>query len=92
MSSSANYYRQKLVEKETEANANSAEAEWQQASARYRVKTLSAVPGLNVRPTATGIEVHARYITRAYERHEARKRLYAAVVELMHGKWQAVKQ
>jgi small-conductance mechanosensitive channel len=83
---------QKLVEKETEANANSAEAEWQQASARYRVKTLSAVPGLNVRPTATGIEVHARYITRAYERHEARKRLYSAVVELMHGKWEAVKQ
>jgi small-conductance mechanosensitive channel len=83
---------QKLVEKETEANASSAEAEWQEASAHYRVKTLSAVPGLNVRPTATGIEVHARYITRAYERHEARKRLYTAVVELMHGKWEAVKQ
>ena len=29
---------QKLVEKETEANAASAEAEWQQASARYRVQ------------------------------------------------------
>jgi len=82
---------QKLVEKETQANASSAEAEWQQASARYRVKTLSAVPGINVRPTAAGIEVHVRYITRAYERHEARKRLYEAVVELMHGKREAVK-
>jgi small-conductance mechanosensitive channel len=83
---------QKLVEKETEANAASAEAEWQQASARYKVKTLSAVPGINVRPTAAGIEVHVRYITRAYERHESRKRLYTAVVEMMHGKWDAVKQ
>ncbi len=82
---------QKLVEKETEANASSAEAEWQQASARYRVKTLSAVPGVNVRPTAAGIEVHVRYITRAYERHEARNRLYTAVVEMMHGKREAVK-
>lgn len=83
---------QKLVEKETEANASSAEAEWQQASARYRVKTLSAVPGINVRPTAAGIEVHVRYITRAYERHESRNRLYTAVVEMMHGKREAVKQ
>jgi len=83
---------QKLVEKETETNAASAEAEWQQASAHYRVKTLSAVPGISVRPTAAGIEVHVRYITRAYERHESRKRLYTAVVEMMHGKWDAVKQ
>jgi hypothetical protein len=56
------------------------------------VKTLSAVPGINVRPTAAGIEVHVRYITRAYERHEARKRLYEAVVEMMHGKREAVPQ
>jgi len=83
---------QKLVEKETEANAGSAEAEWQQASARYKVKTLSAVPGINVRPTAAGIEVHVRYITRAYERHESRNRLYTAVVEMMHGKREGVKQ
>jgi small-conductance mechanosensitive channel len=82
---------QKLVEKETAANAASAEAEWQEASARYRVKALSAVPGINVRPTAAGIEVHVRYITRAYERHESRNRLYEAVVEMMHGKRETVK-
>ncbi len=83
---------QKLVEKETAVNAASAEAEWQQASARYRVKTISAVPGISVRPTAAGIEVHVRYITRAYERHESRKRLYTAVVEMMHGKWETAKE
>jgi len=82
---------QKLVEKETKANASKAEAEWQATAARYRAKTLSATPGLNVVPTAAGIEVHVRYITRAYERHATRKRLYEAVVELMHGKREAVK-
>ena len=82
---------QKLVEQETKTNSSTAEAEWQEASARYRVKALSAVPGINVVPTAAGIEVHVRYITRASERHEARKRLYEAVVEMMHGKREAVK-
>lgn len=82
---------QKLVEKETAANAGKAEAEWREATTKYRAKTLSAVPGLNVRPTANGIEVRVRYITRAYERHEARKRLYEAVLSLMHGRREAVR-
>jgi small-conductance mechanosensitive channel len=82
---------QKLVEKETEINARKAEEEWKAATSHYRVQALSAAPGVNVQPTAAGIEVRVRYITRAYERHEARKRLYEAVVELMHGKREAVK-
>jgi small-conductance mechanosensitive channel len=82
---------QKIVDKETAANAGKAEAEWQQATAKYRVQTLSARPGINVVPTGSGIEVHIRYITRAYERHETRKRVYEAVVELMHGKRETVK-
>ena len=77
---------QKVVEQETASNATKAEAEWRETTTKYRAKTLSAMPGINVRPTGGGIEVHVRYITRAYERHEARKRLYEAVVEMMHGK------
>jgi len=76
----------KLVEKETKANAEKAETEWRQANARYRARALSAEPGINVRPTGSGVEVRARYITRAYERHETRKRLYEAIVQMMHGK------
>jgi len=84
---------QKLVAKETEANAGKAEAEWREATTRYRVQAISAVPGINVVPTAAGIEVHVRYITRANERHDARKRMYEAVVAMMHGKQEAaVKQ
>jgi len=75
-----------LVDKETKANAEKAEAEWRQANARYRARALSAEPGINVRPTGSGVEIRVRYITRAYERHETRRRLYAAIVEMKHGK------
>jgi hypothetical protein len=61
---------QKMVEQETATNAGKAEAEWNETTTRYRAKTLSAVPGINVLPTGAGIEVRIRYITRAYERHE----------------------
>jgi hypothetical protein len=71
------------VEKETAANSKIAQQEWQHTTTRYKVQALSAVPGINVRPTGGGIEVNVRYITRA--------RLYQAVVELMHGQRDAVK-
>jgi small-conductance mechanosensitive channel len=82
---------QKLVEKETEDNAHKAEAEWSQSTTHYRVKAFSAEPAISVKPSGSGVEVKVRYITRAYDRHETRKRLYGAVVELMHGKREAVK-
>jgi hypothetical protein len=31
------------------------------------------------------MEIRARYLTRAFERHETRLRMNQAVVELMHG-------
>ncbi len=77
---------QRLVEKETEANAKLAESEWGKTTSRYRAQTFSAVPGIHVVPTGSGIEVVVRYLTRAHERHESRRRLYQAVLELMHGK------
>jgi small-conductance mechanosensitive channel len=75
---------QKVVSAETEANARLAEQEWQRTTSRYRVKAFSAAPSIQVRPTTQGIEVIARYITRAHERHETRARLYQQVVDLMH--------
>ena len=82
---------QKVVEQETAANAAKAEAEWQETTTKYRAKTLKALPGINVQPTGSGVEVRVRYITRAYERHEARRRLYEAVIEMLHGKREMVK-
>jgi len=77
---------QRLVERETEANGKLAEQEWTKAASRYRVRTFAAVPGINVVPTSTGVQLDVRFITRVHERHETRRRLYQAVVELMHGR------
>jgi len=74
---------QKLVAKDTEANAKKAEQEWQHTTTRYHVQAFSAEPAINVRPSGSGVEVRVRYITRAYERHETRKRLYEAIVAVM---------
>ena len=76
---------QKLVEQQSEANARLAEQEWTEATARYRVQALTAVPSLNMVSTAYGIEIRARYITRASERHQTSLKLNQAVVALMHG-------
>ena len=82
---------QKLVTKETEQNAHRAEEEWQHTTSRYRVQAFSAAPALNVVPSGDGVEVRIRYITRAYQRHEMRKKLYEAIVKMMHGKHEEVK-
>ena len=75
----------KLVEKDTQANAQAAEQEWHRAMGGYRdVQAVSAAPAINLRPTAAGVEVHVRYITRARERFATRTRLYQALVELLH--------
>ena len=84
---------QQLGTKETEENA--------QQSGRRVGEVDDALSGAVVLGDAgdqcaaherSGVEVSVRYITRAYDRHETRKRMYAAVVELMHGKRDAVKQ
>ncbi len=75
-----------MVSKETGADSTAAEQEWQQATTRYHVQAVSAKPAVNLRPTAGGIEVHIRYITRANERYAMRTRLYQAVVELLRKK------
>jgi small-conductance mechanosensitive channel len=77
---------QKLVLKETEANTQLAEEEWQKATTQYRVQNFSAKPAINLRPTGSGVEVHVRYITRAQERQATRARLYEAIVQVLHGK------
>jgi len=75
---------QKVVTRETETNAQSAEQEWQKAMSHYRLRSVSAAPAINLRPTSAGVEVHVRYITRASERYAARTRLYQEIVELLH--------
>jgi small-conductance mechanosensitive channel len=77
---------QQLVAQQNEANARQAEQEWHRANSRYKVQAFATTTqGLNIVHTAGGIEIRARYITRAGEAHETRQRLNQGVVALMHG-------
>ena len=75
---------QKLVTTATEGNARLAEEEWQRATHRERMPSVSAAPAINLRPTSAGVEVHVRYITRAQERYATRTKLYQDIVALLH--------
>lgn len=77
---------QKLVARETAANAALAEREWQRVAGSRALKSFSATPAINVKPTTAGVEISVRYITRAQERYELRTRLYREVVELLRSR------
>jgi small-conductance mechanosensitive channel len=74
---------QKLVTKETAPNAALAEQEWQRVAPSHALRSFSATPAINLKPTNIGVEISVRYITRAHERYELRTRLYREVVELL---------
>jgi small-conductance mechanosensitive channel len=74
-----------IVEKETEKSTHLAEREWQWVSRRYGVRSFTAEPTVNVKPTDAGVVVIVRYITRAEDRTEVRFRLNHEVVKLLHG-------
>ena len=73
-----------IVDKETESNKHLAEREWQRVSRHYGVRSFTAEPSVNVKPTDNGVVVIVRYITRADDRTETRYRLNSALVELLH--------
>ena len=77
---------QKTVAKETESSVREAEEEWKRITSRYRVRSVSAAPAVNLRPTGSGIEVHVRYICRAHDRYALRTRLNQALVQLLRHK------
>jgi small-conductance mechanosensitive channel len=77
---------QKTMVKETETNVRAAEQEWQRATSRYHVRSVSAAPAVNLQPTVAGLEVRVRYITRAQERAAMRARLSQALVQLLRDK------
>jgi small-conductance mechanosensitive channel len=74
---------QRFVAKETAANATLAEQEWQRVASSRALKSFSAAPAINLKPTNVGVEISVRYITRAPERYELRTRLYREIVELL---------
>jgi small-conductance mechanosensitive channel len=77
---------QRVIAEETQANARLAEQEWQRVVPSDLGRTFSAAPTISVRPTSLGVNVTARYITRAMERHELRARLYHQIIEILRMK------
>jgi capsid protein len=73
-----------LVERETKAEAEQAAADWEKATSQYGARAFSAQPAVALRPSATGLEVNVRYVTRAPERNAVEARLFQGIVDLLH--------
>jgi small-conductance mechanosensitive channel len=75
----------KELEDATTDSAKLAEAEWQGARRSPLLAAINAAPSIVLKPVSGGVEVIARYITRASERADLRTRLYHTAVELLGG-------
>jgi small-conductance mechanosensitive channel len=72
------------VLKETEQDARLAEAEWKASPRHSGLTQFAADPAVEMRPSASGINIVVRYVTRASGRFELRNRLYERVIGLLN--------
>jgi small-conductance mechanosensitive channel len=70
------------VERETETEVRLAEQDWERVTRQYGVRPFPAKPAVELRPSAGGLIVLVRYITRAPQRFEVKARLLQVIVEL----------
>jgi hypothetical protein len=80
---------QQAVVAETGKNAELAEQEWKRGARGSSLSHFSATAVESLRPSASGIDVLVRYVTRASERFELRNRLYQKLLEVLHQPVQA---
>ena len=73
----------KAVQEETSERAGMAEHEWKRGMRDDGLSRFSADPVVNLRPSASGIDIRVRYVTRASERFVVRNRLYQRVIDLL---------
>jgi small-conductance mechanosensitive channel len=73
----------KAVIQETEKDARVAEQEWKRGSRSDGLSQFTADATVNLRPSAAGIDVLVRYVTRAAERFEMRNRLFQRVLDVL---------
>lgn len=74
---------QQTVATETGKNAELAEQEWKRGAHGNSLSRFSATAVENLRPSASGIDVLVRYVTRASERFEVRNRLYQKLIDVL---------
>jgi small-conductance mechanosensitive channel len=74
----------KAVLEQTEGDAELAEKEWKSTTQQQELGQFSAIPSVDMRPAASGIDIVVRYVTRAGDRFEMRNKLYQTVIGLLH--------
>lgn len=74
---------QKVVLEETEKNAALAEQEWKRGAHGETLSRFSAAAVENLQPSASGMDVLVRYVTRASERFEMRNHLNQKLLEVL---------
>jgi small-conductance mechanosensitive channel len=72
------------VQQETRENSLIAEQEWKRGTHGGGLSRFRTDPAVNLRPSASGIDLEVRYVTRASERFEMRNRLYQQVFDMLH--------
>lgn len=65
----------------TREDAAQAEKEWRRAANSFNLAQFSADPAVNLRPSAGGVDLLVRYVTRASGRFERRNTLYQVVLD-----------
>jgi len=73
----------KAVIEETAKDARVAEQEWKRGSRSDGLSQFAAEATVNLRPSASGIDVLVRYVTRAAGRFEMRNRLFQRVLDVL---------
>ncbi|HXT17366.1 MAG TPA: mechanosensitive ion channel domain-containing protein [Gemmatimonadaceae bacterium] len=71
------------VEAATSQSAQQAEAEWKGSRRAPHYTSLTATPGVHLKPVPGGVEITVRYVTRMAERAEVRGRLYRTAMQLL---------
>jgi small-conductance mechanosensitive channel len=81
-----------IVERATKEDAAAAAKEWDRVTRQYGTREFSAAPAVSLRPSASGLEVVVRYITRAPRRNVVKAELFQSLVDLLHKPVDAVHQ
>jgi small-conductance mechanosensitive channel len=74
---------QKTTLEQTQDDARLAAIEWRRATHGGYLSNLDATPLVNLIPTAAGLDIHIRYVTRASQRSEARIALQRRLFSLI---------
>lgn len=74
---------QAAVAAATRDDAEQAEREWRQAANSRGLTQFSALPAVNLRPSAGGVDLVVRYVTKAVDRFEERNKINQSVLDAL---------